>query len=129
MSGTQRLRAENYELTSEGSHLNHHIPALHRQWIHRNLRSSVVRGFTGLRIPSPPMPGTNQLVAFNHALPQRPPAVQTNVVHGRDRPVHVSHADNFVSQREFPSFAFRRKLSLSRKLYEVGHWVTGQRES
>ncbi len=108
-------------LEFRSSQLNHHVAAFHLQRIDRELRGRIVCGLTGLEIPLPPMPGTNQFVSLNHTLPQRPAAVQADIVHRRDRPVYVGDADHFVTTRKFPGFAFGRKSRLSCEPYEVRH--------
>jgi len=66
------------------------------------------------------VPRANQLVAFEDALSQRPAAMQANVIHGGDGPIHVGNADDLITTRKFSGFAFRRKFGLGGELDEVG---------
>ncbi len=58
------------------------------------------------------MPWAHNLPVFNHALPQRPAAVQADVVHGRDGAVHVSHADGLIAAGKFSGFVIGGEFGL-----------------
>src|SRR5208282_1616471 len=92
--------------------LNHHVAAFHPDRINGNFRPRIVRGLARLRIPLPSVPWADQFVAFDDALSQRTAAMQANVIHRGDRPIHVGDADDLIATRKFPGFAFGRKLGL-----------------
>jgi urease beta subunit len=79
-----------------------------------------MRGLARPRIPLPTVPRADQLIPFDCALPQRPAAVQANIIHRGNRPVHIGNANHFVATRKFLGFAFRRKFGLRGQLNEVG---------
>jgi len=71
------------------------------------------------------MPRTNQLVTFDDALSQRPPAMQANVVHRGDRPIHIGNADDLIATGKLAGFAFSRKFRLRGELDQhlaLGTW-------
>ena len=104
--------ARSYEREARSLNFDHHIPVFNLQRIHCNLRARVMRSLASLRIPLPAVPGTDHLVAFNHSLPQRPAAMQADVVHGGDRPIHIGDADDFVAERKFFGFAYREEVQI-----------------
>ena len=100
------------------SHVDHHVVAFDPDRINSDLRAGVMRGLARLGVPLPAMPWTNHFVTFDDTLSQRPTRVQADVIHSRDRPVHIGNADDFIATRKFPSFAFRRKFRLDSKFSE-----------
>ena len=63
-----------------------------------------VLGRTGLRVPRPAVPRAHDLAALDHSLPQRPAAMQADVVHGAVRSVHVGDADHLGAAGKFFGF-------------------------
>ena len=98
--------------------LNHHIVAFDLHRIHGQLSSGIVLRLARLRIPTPAVPWADQLIPFDHALPQRSPAVQANVIHSRDSPIHFGNTDHSIATGKFFGFALRRKLGLRSELSE-----------
>ena len=58
------------------------------------------------------MPRTHYFSAFNHTLSQRASAMQAHVVDRVNGSVYVSHADDFVANREFLGFVLGGKFGL-----------------
>ena len=100
---------------------NQHIAIFNLEGIHGDLRAGIVRSLARLRIPLPPVPWADELVAFNHSLPQGPAAMQAYVVHGADCAVDVGDTDYFVAAGKFFRFAFVGELGLGGEFGEVGH--------
>src|SRR5690349_6976019 len=92
--------------------IDQHIPILNLDRIHLDLGSGIVRGFSGLSVKRPTMPGTNNLAAFDHSLAERAAAVEANVTHGSNSAVHVGDADCFFTAREFFGFVVTGKVGL-----------------
>ena len=80
-----------------------------------------MRRLASLRIPLPPVPGTDYFVSLNQTLAQGSAAMKAYVVHGRDCPIHIGHADDFLAERKFFGFACWRKFRFSCEFYETCH--------
>src|SRR5438552_1190692 len=64
------------------------------------------------------MPGPKYFSLLNDALPQRTAPMQTDIVHGSDRAIHIGDADHFVTAGKFFGFVVGGKVGLGGDLYE-----------
>jgi hypothetical protein len=67
------------------------------------------------------VPGADNFATFDHSLPQRPAAMQADVVHGAVGTVHVGDADRLLAAGKFFGFVGGREFGLSSKFGEVRH--------
>jgi hypothetical protein len=81
--------------------LDHDVAAFDLYRIDGNFRTGILRGFAGLRVPLPSVPGADDLVVFDDALSQGAPPVQAHIVDCRDGPVYVGYADHTIPAGEF----------------------------
>jgi hypothetical protein len=102
-------------------HFNHYVSPLNLERIHLNFCAWVLRCLASLRIPLPPVPGTDYFVSLNQTLAQGSAAMKAYVVHGRDCPIHIGHADDFLAERKFSGFACWRKFRFICEFYETCH--------
>jgi len=96
--------------------LDQYITIVHFQQIDSNLGARIMRRLARRRIPLPSMPRTDKFVPFDHSLSQRPAAMQADIIHRRDRSIHIGDADDFIAARKFPGFTFGRKFGLRGEL-------------
>jgi hypothetical protein len=97
--------------------IDQHLPALNLHRIHRHLRPRRP-GLARLRIPLPSMPWTNNLPSRNYPLPQRPAAMQANIIHGVDLAIHVGEANDLTEAGKLFRFINAGKFSLGGKSRE-----------
>jgi hypothetical protein len=81
--------------------LNHHIDAFDLDRIHGNFAFGIVRGLARSSDPTASRATDKPLFTLDDTLSQRPAAMQANVIHGGDRPIHIGDADDFVAARKF----------------------------
>src|SRR3984893_5018686 len=101
--------------------LNQHVATFNLERIHGDLHAGIVRSLARLRIPLPAVPWADQLVAFDHSLPQGPAAVQAYVVHSADGAVDVGDTDYFVAAGKFFFLPFGVGLGWGCESGEIGH--------
>jgi hypothetical protein len=104
--------------------MDHYIFPFDRHRIHRHSGMVIVRSGSGLNIEHPSMPGTNDFVSLDEPLAERPAAMQADIVHRGDLPIHVSHTNYAVTNRNFRSFSLSRKLRRGAKTDERHRYIS-----
>jgi hypothetical protein len=92
--------------------VDHDVAVFNFDRVHRNPGAGIVRGFAGLWVPLPAVPGANDFVAFDRSLAQRTATVQANVIHSGDGSVYVGDADDFIATGKFFGLAFGGEFGL-----------------
>src|ERR1700689_2050022 len=100
---------------------NQHISVLNLQRIHGNLRVGILLGSAGFWIVGPAMPRADDLATFDHSLPQRAAAMETDVVDGAVDAVYIGDADGLFAAGEFFGFVGGWEIGLGGELREVRH--------
>jgi len=98
---------------------NQHVAIFDLQRVNSNLRAGILRGFAGLWIPRPAMPGAHYFAAFDHSLPQGAAAMEADIIHGAVGAVHVGDADGLVAAGKFFGFVGGREFGCGGELDEV----------